>query len=722
MKTIVTFVLLLSTTFLWADDLFLPQETLFKTNATYPIQRNPTAMNVADINGDGLKDIVVSTETDEGLYFYMNRGRLKFEQSSHFSQFGPIKNFKLADFDGDGAIDIWIIRDLGGEYYEDSLWLNDGQGNFTQSTNRVAENSGVRNPRIHVADMNGNGAVDVLRGDYNSGKIYLYTNNGQGEFIQNKKEFFVGKDSIGRMQLGDYDNDGFLDVWVLSSRKMTIYLNEGGELNTETPVVIESTDLGSGDFILDDFNNNGLLDIQILRTSSNIGLSTDNLPRFINHGNGVFKVSDLSGREYSMYGETAISINFNDDKLLDLWVVHEDVYKQSQRVLTQANGKIDYQTIEPINEREIKFIEKADFNNDGNQEVVTFGHNGLHVWKKQNGEFALIPQQEKNIIWLGVHASSLRDINGDGHADLIVSSANGLKVALGNGRGDFGAWHKWFNEDLYNFSIIDLNQDGYGDLLYSGRAGDRKIKYALNNQKSGFYESKTIDGATDSKRFKSVIINDKLYVLIFGFEDQASIYIYSEHTQELVLLQKFDSFSSMEFLDLNNDGVPEVVGIIYVRQHGESQSGESQSGIKVYSFENDGFTEIANDKQVYHNGGLVWADFNNDGKQQLLVDYRSSENEEQDLRLLSLTENGLEAESFDHTFISLINGQPRDMPLFVGDINQDNQLDYMFINFINDTLVTYLELSSEDGYKLIKINEPEYSIPRLIDIDILSVY
>lgn len=716
-KVILALFLILSTNPLCADDVFLPQETLFKNNAVLQyVDRTPTAIDFVDINSDGLLDIVVSSTINKGLYFYINQGNLKFEQSNELFEYGPIYNFKMGDLDGDGDLDIWVIpwydNDFyGGDhtdgfYHKDGLWLNDGNGYFTKHLDRVY-NSRHAGRSFSLIDMNGDGALDVFK--HGGTGVCLYLNNGGGIFNEEEKCNFVNTVNLSASKLGDYDQDGDMDLWSMNEN-INIYLNEGGEINLESPITYESNAFKKDDFILEDFNNDGLLDIQVLRKTNRSQWGYF-LPRLINMGGGAFRLQEQDGRNYE-YNQSAIAIDLNDDQYIDLWVANEDPKSQSQQVITLPNGEIDYETITSVNENQVKFVEKADLDNDGDFEIITFGYDGLHIWNKTNGEFIIVPQSEKKYLWI-YGPGSIIDLNNDGKPDITAASTTGLKVALGKGRGVFGSWKKWFDEGFWRINFIDLNQDGYLDILFDNYVNGTDIKYALNNQNEGFSESTKLNGEYSGARSVRTILHDgMLYVFIFNGRKEINVYTFEDSFNHV---KKLDGrYSQMEVLNLDNTDEPELVLYDFL--------GDDKYSITVFSFKNHILEEVAFDDQIYtgnhdfpRSSRMLWADFKGNGGQQLLVEYETNSNQQRNLRLLSLTDNGFKSEIFNHNFYTFGGTKENTFPQLALDLNNDDILDYKFHQRINGDDVSYIELSSTNGEnKIIKLNSDSV---QFIDLD-----
>jgi enediyne biosynthesis protein E4 len=128
------------------------------------------------------------------------------------------------DFDKDGFIDlflsngIWIEGFSNGEkpvkMPETQLFRNRGDGTFENVTAKAGANDQSYAMGAAIGDYNNDGYPDIYVCNY--GANILYLNNGDGTFTNvTKKAKVAGKNecSVGAVWL-DYDNDGFLDLYV----------------------------------------------------------------------------------------------------------------------------------------------------------------------------------------------------------------------------------------------------------------------------------------------------------------------------------------------------------------------------------------------------------------------------------------------------------------------------------------------------------------------------
>ncbi|UCE73840.1 MAG: PKD domain-containing protein, partial [Methanomassiliicoccales archaeon] len=142
------------------------------------------------------------------------------------------------DYDNDGDVDLFKIRgedwnDGDPIYFPKSFWRNNGDGTFTNVTVEagVDESSDPKYSRgVEWADYNDDSWLDIYISNYRQLPNYLYENNGDGTFTDvgsqkgvadgppygeggNLDPYNRGGHSVGSVW-GDYDNDGYLDLWV----------------------------------------------------------------------------------------------------------------------------------------------------------------------------------------------------------------------------------------------------------------------------------------------------------------------------------------------------------------------------------------------------------------------------------------------------------------------------------------------------------------------------
>ncbi len=125
----------------------------------------------ADVDGDGAEDLITSTTE---LQWWKNLGEFQFDAPISLGEIGANAGFALADFNTDGAIDIFRNDD------STPAWLqNDGSGNFPTYVDLGL----LPNITVKSEDYDNDGHMDVLATDqFSNGATGIHWNNGNGDF------------------------------------------------------------------------------------------------------------------------------------------------------------------------------------------------------------------------------------------------------------------------------------------------------------------------------------------------------------------------------------------------------------------------------------------------------------------------------------------------------------------------------------------------------------
>src|SRR5262245_53862728 len=194
-----------------------------------------------DYDNDGKLDLAIShfgTETNSVMLLFHNEGGGNFTKVTTFPTMGPGESgHDWGDYDNDGDLDLLGFRRAQGEPDAFAiLYRNDGAGVFT----RLVVASFNAQPYTGAwGDYDNDGWLDFfistffVRGQNVAARDLLFHNNGDGTFtritegeIVNTAEFSIGA------AWGDYDNDGFLDLYVANGGSFAhqenfLYHNDG---------------------------------------------------------------------------------------------------------------------------------------------------------------------------------------------------------------------------------------------------------------------------------------------------------------------------------------------------------------------------------------------------------------------------------------------------------------------------------------------------------------
>ena len=265
----------------------------------------------SDVDLDEDMDVVMTGYTGSAYatYIYLNDGNGNYSDSGNSFSGVSEGEVHMADLDGDGDPDMLLTGNgYSGNTYSTTLLMNDGNGKFYHSNQSF---TALRYASADIADVDNDGDLDIFIAGYSPSSIArLYLNNGAGEFSLSSESFTGAYYSASKF--GDIDGDGDQDLIYMghngSAYATYVNFNNGlGEFsestNSITPLQYASIDLG-------DIDGDGDLDLMVVGNNSS--------KVYVNNGNGVFTPSGVS-----LLGVTEADAKFGDadaDGDLDIFV------------------------------------------------------------------------------------------------------------------------------------------------------------------------------------------------------------------------------------------------------------------------------------------------------------------------------------------------------------------------------------------------------------------
>ena len=312
------------------------------------------AAMVEDFDGDGLLDIVTSTSDSFGpLKYFARLADGGFEDRTETArldeQLGGL-NAVTADYDNDGDMDMLVLR--GGwmkkrGHIRNSLLRNEADGTFTDVTRSAGIAAALPTQAAAWADFDNDGDLDLYVANETmkdvppevpvyegSGfKSNLYLNDGQGAFVDEAEARGATNDRYAKgVTVGDFDNDGDVDIYVSNLGPNRLYRNRGdGFFEDVAPALgLTSPDLSFAPWFFD-ADNDGSLDLFVGAYDAYVeDVARDHLGEpfrasppalYLNAGDGTF--ADAAERFGLGHAYMPMGGNFGDldnDGFLDIYL------------------------------------------------------------------------------------------------------------------------------------------------------------------------------------------------------------------------------------------------------------------------------------------------------------------------------------------------------------------------------------------------------------------
>ncbi|MFC2006009.1 FG-GAP-like repeat-containing protein [Chloroflexota bacterium] len=206
---------------------------------------NSDDVALGDLDGDGDLDAFVTNYNDpsnQANRVWLNDGNGNFSDSGQSigasSSYGGIG---LGDLDGDGDLDAFVANNND----PSKIWLNDGDGTFIDSGQTLNTAGSLS---VELGDIDSDGDLDVLIGNSN-GNPKFWLNDGNGNFSDSGQSLGYGTSfAVG---FSDIDSDGDLDAVVISYHEVSkIYFNDGNGNYSDSGQSLDNPqghDVGFGD-------------------------------------------------------------------------------------------------------------------------------------------------------------------------------------------------------------------------------------------------------------------------------------------------------------------------------------------------------------------------------------------------------------------------------------------------------------------------------------------
>lgn len=384
---------------------------------------------IGDYDNDGDEDIYISIANGANQ-LYKNLGNDQFVDVAATAgvNFGGGSRMAVwGDLNNDGHLDLYVAN----YNINDVLYINNGDGTFSNITINAGINNFNLPLSVNMCDVDLDGFLDIYVANFRAENV-LYHNNGNLTFTNyiypsNARD---DKHSMGAVFF-DYDNDGDSDLYLTHDGGVPniLYQNNGKGYFTDVSVQAGVNYSGQGmgtDF--GDFNNDGFFDIYITNLFENV--------LYVNNGDGTFtNIAASAGVDDKGMGWSCNFLDFDNDGRQDIYVANDSYFSPYANVLYKNLGDNKFEKISQsvaAGMRGTYGSACGDFNRDGFVDIA--------IANSGTNDFNQVFQNTGNANnWIGFKLEGMQSNRSAVGARVTVTDENSVQqmdeVAAGSGFG-----------------------------------------------------------------------------------------------------------------------------------------------------------------------------------------------------------------------------------------------------------------------------------------------
>ena len=474
----------------------------------FPIDQQITLMHVADLDGDGLNDIIVANNLRSKINLLYNQtGKTNRTDNTsprklELNELPPDSRFRIDSIPVDERLAALCVTDVNGDGRPDLIYYGDGKDLvvlYNLGTNGWSEpkrwhfdDGRMDANALATGDLNGDGLTDIaLLGD--SGAVYFLAQKKDHTFAEPVKIPFSGTPKA--LQIVDVDGDGRNDLVFVdfdSPTPVRVRLQSAeGQLGPEVyfkgqPIRSFWIDNLAGD------TTNYLITIVQATGRAEVSQFTHKAADVLsgNFKNGQFQILPLTKSDVPDRG--ILWADVDGDGRSDLVVAQPDSGQVSVS-LQQADGTLASPKTFPCLAG-VTQIAASDWNEDGHPEIFLLSRDENSVAVTQfdkNGRLPFptpLPLEGKplvmttGVIKKGGKPALAVIVDKDGQRSLVIRNADGKSTVQKLSEN--------FKSNPTTIAIQDVNQDGLADIVIL--IPYEKIKVLLQ-RKNGKFDELDVD-------------------------------------------------------------------------------------------------------------------------------------------------------------------------------------------------------------------------------------
>ncbi len=462
---------------------------LFNSAPFISVGSSPSGVALGDFNQDGQLDFAVSNQVLLGtVSVFFGRGN-SFQPGGVFATGGEFcVALASGDFNGDGKPDLAVVNTcINGECRNGSVTIELNQGDGTFATTATYDTD-VSAEAIAGGDLNDDGKIDLVVTNGSTNSISVFLGNSDGTFTPGVAVKLHNRVEPSGITLADMNGDGTLDLVVAENVTSQVAISLGNGDGTFKPAhAFDAGGLASA-VAVGDFNGDGKMDVSATVFSADSG-QDGNIAVLLGNGDGTLGAASLI--PMGAMPAAIIARDADGDGKLDLAAISED-----GNGLTTLRGNGDGTFAAGVSYTvgsQPSALAEGTFGNS--RALLTADSAGGTVTILRESKPGKVRASRSFTTGSGPGHLVLDDFNHDGVTDAAVTNGIGQTVSILLGQadgtlapaGDYGV-----GDAPTRIASGDFNGDGNPDLVVAN-IGETDVSLLFGNSDGTFQDRVLVD-------------------------------------------------------------------------------------------------------------------------------------------------------------------------------------------------------------------------------------